>query len=300
MSGLTGQAVAARLSRDNPFARVFGVDRRPPRILGPVHYIAADLTEVDLGDLCVINSVDVILHLAGGPPREVILAARSLLEAAGLAAVRRVVFASWDQVYGGADAPRTEAAPLRSEEGAPAALLARLRVERMLAVHQEAYPDSEVVVVRTCPVIGPGRGMPLDHLLEMPVVLAPAGRDPLVQLLHVDDAAEAFVRAASRPGVRGAFNVAGLDPICLSVLAGVLEKRVVPLPRLAARGAAQAGQKLRLMGFGPDDLRMLHDGVPLAMERTPAELDFAPRYSTRQTLAVWRTRYDCEKSWSRP
>jgi UDP-glucose 4-epimerase len=170
----------------------------------------------------------------------------------------------------------------------------------MLAVHQQAYPDAEVVVVRTCPVIGPDHGMPLDELLEMPVVLSPTGRDPPVQLLHVDDAAEAYVRAAARPGLRGVFNIAGSDPIPLSVLAGVLEKPVVSLPRWAARGASHAVSKLRLVGFGADDLRMLHDGVPLATGRPAGELEFAPRYSTRQTLAVWRTRYGCAPSGSRP
>jgi len=291
VSGLLGQAVVARLTRDNPFDRVFGIDRTPPAVTGPVQYIEADAAEVDLGDLCVMNSVGCVLHTEQRSPRRQIRGAQAVLEAAALADVRRVVFHGWDQVYRPSESPCDESAPLRDKEGAAPTLLARLRIEEMLAVHQETYADAHVVVVRTCPVVGPKRGTAFDELLELPFLVAPRAADPWVQLLHIDDAGEALVRAAEREGLRGPINVAGPDPIPLSVMAGVLSKPLWRLPEWAAQLGVRALAKAHLARFGLDELRTLHDGVPLAIESARALLDFVPRYSTRQTIAVWRTRY---------
>ena len=67
MSGLLGQAVVSHLLTDNPFERIVGIDRRAPSVLGPVHYIDGDLFQIDLGELIVLNEINVILHCATAP-----------------------------------------------------------------------------------------------------------------------------------------------------------------------------------------------------------------------------------------
>jgi UDP-glucose 4-epimerase len=55
------------------------------------------------------------------------------------------------------------------------------------------------------------------------------GFDPLFQFMHEDDAAEAIVTALST-GLRGVYNVAGPQPLPLSVIAEEAGRRPLPLP----------------------------------------------------------------------
>jgi len=67
------------------------------------------------------------------------------------------------------------------------------------------------------------------------------GFDPLFHVMHEDDAADAIVRALSARA-RGIFNVAGPQPLPLSVVAHEARRRVLPLPEtLLARLVGRAG-----------------------------------------------------------
>ena len=108
VSGYVGQAVIRRLIRDNPFDRIFGVDLRPPRILGPVRYVPLDMRADELAELLVLDDIQVVLHLAYASGRfeqaqEEVFVAQRLLEGARLGELKRVVFASPDRVYRAGD-----------------------------------------------------------------------------------------------------------------------------------------------------------------------------------------------------
>ena len=64
VSGHLGQVVVRRLMEHNPFGRTVGIDRVRPTVLGPAHFIEADLRQIDIGELLVINDIQVVLHLA--------------------------------------------------------------------------------------------------------------------------------------------------------------------------------------------------------------------------------------------
>ncbi len=76
-----------------------------------------------------------------------------------------------------------------------------------------------------------GEGTKLGSYLSLPIVPTFAGFDPRLQLLHEDDAAEAFVRAATG-AQEGVFNVAadGIVPCpsCLPTAGGSDASRSVP------------------------------------------------------------------------
>jgi UDP-glucose 4-epimerase len=55
------------------------------------------------------------------------------------------------------------------------------------------------------------------------------GFDPLFQFLHEDDAAQAIVTALVA-NLRGIYNVAGPQPLPLSVIASEARRRTLPLP----------------------------------------------------------------------
>ena len=67
VSGHLGQAVVEYLIHQNPFGRIIGIDIQPPKILGPVKYIEADLCTVDLPDILVLNDIHAVIHCASAP-----------------------------------------------------------------------------------------------------------------------------------------------------------------------------------------------------------------------------------------
>ncbi|MEZ4475464.1 MAG: NAD-dependent epimerase/dehydratase family protein [bacterium] len=304
VSGFIGQRVVARLIRHNPFAQIHGIDRRPPRILGPVRFVQADLRTLDLADLIVTDGIDVVLHLAYAMraglsnARDEVAFIRRLGTAAVESELPRLVVASRDRVYAPSDRPVREDAPLRAARGQPPTVGAKLRTE---AVARElAESSTRVVVVRSAHIMGPRPGGNLQKVLSMRWLLGAGERDPLVQLLHVDDAAATFLAACTATDPKPVYNAAADDPLPLSVVAGILQKQVMQLPPAITRVAVGALSHTRLLPYGANELAELHGGVPMSIRRLTTDL-YTPRYTTRQTLAVWRTGYeDHRRSLARP
>ena len=297
-SGHLGQAVAELLMHDNPFGRVFGVDRVTPRLLGPVYFVHADIRTVDLADLLVLDGIDVVLHLAyadglgPGGPRDEPVFARRLLEATRLADTRRLVTVSRDWVYADIDGMRSETSPLRTAMGPAAALIgAKVRAEALWTAACAEEPAREVVTLRIPAVLGPARDRLIDHALGLPWLVGPRDATRTLQFLHVDDTAKALLAAATAPGLNGPYNVAGAEPIGFDVVAGILEKRLVrPSPWLV-RPLVGLFWRARGVPIRYADLGWFHSSAPMSSARFAREAGFRPRYSTRQALAAWRVRY---------
>lgn len=288
VSNYLGQAVVHRLIRDNPFLRVFGVDRKPPRVLGPVRYVPADVLSEAFAELVVVNDIQAVLHLAFAlsppPVRDEVAVARRLVEVAGIAGVGRLVFVSRDQVFEAGHGACAESARLSSPRSLPPEVQGKALIEAEVGAGEAA---ERVVTVRIGNLIGRDRGAPLDRLLSLPFVIAPRRGDPLVQFLQAEDAAEVLVRAAATPHLRGCFNAAGAGPVPLSTVAGILEKSTLRLPGWLMAPALGLLTRTHQLTDGQRALRELHQGVPMTCTRL-GELGFTPRYTTRQALAVWR------------
>jgi UDP-glucose 4-epimerase len=90
-------------------------------------------------------------------------------------------------------------------------------------------PALQTAVLRICYTLGPsGRGT-LASFLKARFVPMVLGFDPLFHFMHEDDAADAIVKALSTK-VRGIYNVAGPQPLPLSLIAEEARRRVLPLP----------------------------------------------------------------------
>ncbi|MBU0552192.1 NAD-dependent epimerase/dehydratase family protein [Myxococcota bacterium] len=298
VSGFLGQAVVARLLQENPFGKIIGVDTHAPEILGPVEFIAADIRSVDLGDLMVMNHIQALLHLQYATndgqrsPAEEVRVAEQLFELAELVGLKRVIFASRDWIYASLEGDSGEDAPLLDPTAVnQPEVSAKLSIERTARAFMERSVGVEVVMVRTCHILGPDRKTPLDAVLELPWILGPEQADPKVHLLHVDDAAAIFLKAAALEGFSGPVNAAGLEPITLSVLAGILQKKLKRPPIWMVQALTDALSRMKLVKFNRHALQQLHHGVGVRTARMINELGVTPRYSTRQTLAVWRARY---------
>jgi UDP-glucose 4-epimerase len=96
-------------------------------------------------------------------------------------------------------------------------------------------------VLRICYTLGPAGHGTLASFLKARFVPMVMGFDPLFHVIHEDDAADAIVTAL-KARLRGIYNVAGPQPLPLSVIADEAGRRVLPLPEtLLARLVGRAG-----------------------------------------------------------
>lgn len=90
-------------------------------------------------------------------------------------------------------------------------------------------PSLTTTVLRLVYTLGPTVGGTLASFVRGRVVPMVMGFDPLFQFLHEDDAASAVVQAVERRP-QGIYNVAGPQPLPLSVIAKRCGRRTLPLP----------------------------------------------------------------------
>ena len=148
--------------------------------------------------------------------------------------VRRMVFVGRHTYYGaGPDAPlyHTEWEPPQ-ELGRYPELADLVAADLYAANALWRLPHLQTVVLRVCYTLGPAGHGTLASFLKGRVVPMVLGFDPLFQFMHEDDAAEAIVSALSG-GLRGIYNVAGPQPLPLSMIAREARRMPLPLPEMA-------------------------------------------------------------------
>ena len=68
----------------------------------------------------------------------------------------------------------------------------KVEVENQLAAFTSAHPETHVVVLRFAPIVGPTSDNPVTRWLRTRLVPTLLGFDPLWQVVHEDDAADAL------------------------------------------------------------------------------------------------------------
>ncbi len=205
-SGL-GRAVLGRLARRDDVAGLVGVDVEPVTVDGAVWRVCDVRDPLLAGRL---ERVDVVVHLAtsydvgedAGARRALnVRGTASVLEAARSAGVRRVVLATSADVYGalpGNAVPLPADTPVRAVPDDVTLTGDHVEVER-LAEHA-VRTGLDVVVLRPATLVGGPLGPAYDgqqlRQLAGTRLLATRGHEPLWQLCHVDDLADALVLAA--------------------------------------------------------------------------------------------------------
>jgi UDP-glucose 4-epimerase len=164
-----------------------------------------------------------------------------LMAACAAAGVEQVVLRSFTAVYGARGrnpAFLTEADPPRADER-----FWWIRDKREAEQHAEGfarrYPGLTVTVLRLAPLLGPGLFTFYTRLFAHRVVPVVMGYDPLLQLLHPDDALDAITAALERrrPGF---FNVVPRDAVSLLTALHLADKLTVAVPHLVAYALADA------------------------------------------------------------
>jgi UDP-glucose 4-epimerase len=314
-TGDLGIAIVSALERSRTIGRVVGMARRPfePASLGwrKTEYRQGDVTDrASVREL--VADVDAVVHLAfailtaSHATRQLnVEGSRIVFEETARAGVERIAYASSVAAYGfHADNPdwlTEDVPPLGSPEHPYSAQKAE--VERVLADVLVRRPGTAAWVFRPCIVAGPRAQTLVDELPYERVAAALPGplRDllgalPLArpvlpdpgspfQLVHEDDVARAFLAGVQGRGEPGPYNLAAEGTLTPGDLAHALGWHSLPIPRAAARTAAELATQLPSM---PDQLAWLHalrTPVLMKTDRARKLLRWRPRYTSAETLA---------------
>jgi UDP-glucose 4-epimerase len=302
-----GARLLRRLVEDRGADGVLAVDvAPPPSTLEGVRHRMVDLTlpgaDQRIVDAFTDEEVDVVVHTAffTSPHRDSTYAHElesigTLHLAAGAAAsgVRHLVLRSFTALYGASGQNPsflTEAHPLRKGAGL-AWVRDKVEAEQHATAYGNRYPGMKVTALRLAPLLGPGVHTFYTRILSKRVVPVLLGYDPLVQLLHPEDAIEAFVRALEAE-VEGPINVVPRDSTTLLTALHLADKVTVPvLHPLAYAGADllwSAGLGVAPGGF----IDYVRYSCIAEGERARRELGFVARYGSRDALlAFLRYRY---------
>jgi UDP-glucose 4-epimerase len=272
----------------------------PPPALGIKHRFV-DLTEPasdqHLLDVLKEESVGTVVHMAffTNPQRDWSYAHElesigtlSVMAASAAAGVSHVLVRSFTAVYGA----RGQNPNFLTEDSSPPAapslpwLRDKVEAEEHAASFAKRYPEMAVTVLRFAPLFGPGVRTYYTRLFDKRVVPMLMGYDPLVQLLHPEDAlAAAEVALTRRMG--GAFNVVPRASIRLASAIHLAAKVPVPVPHPVAYATSDLFWSLGLAeapGAFLDYVRypFVADGA-----RAKERLGFEALHSSRDALMAY-------------
>ena len=309
-SGNIGTSLVRALSRDPAVHTIVGIARRRPEwTVDKLEWATADLGADDDIDL-LLTGADVVVHLAWlfQPARDPlttwetnVLGSVRLFEAVARVGVPVLVYSSSVGAY--SPAPQDELVPESwPTHGWPQAAYTREKayLERVLDGFEARHPNLRVVRMRPAFLFKAASATEQRRLFAGPFLpgsLVRPGLIPVVpdlpglraQAVHTDDAAAAFRLAALDGAASGAYNLAADPVVDATVLAELLNARVVRLPAWTVRGPLSAAWHLHLTPADPD----LFDAVlrmPL-MDSTRArtELGWTPTHDAKSVLSEFLT-----------
>ncbi len=294
-----GALLVQRLSEEPAVEEIVGIDTQEPhQDLGEADFLKLDIRHSLVGKLVRAVGIDTVVHTqvtadafeqdARTAHETNVIGSLNLL--AGLAGddtpVRRVVLKSSAHVYGA----RPDLPGNLREERRLAANSAHpfvrdvVETETNLEDFALRNPEVETISLRFANSLNPEEPAPLARYFDLPVVPTVFGFDPLLQLVHRDDCVEALVRATlgSR---RGAFNIAGGNPLPLTALLEGAGKIHAPL--LPPAGTALVSSALARLGvatLSPQLFDLLRWGRTLDTSRAERMLGFRPARDTMEAL----------------
>lgn len=303
-TGNVGTSVVRALAADPAVNEIVAVARRAPkRPLERAQFLAADVTESDLGPM--FQGADAVVHLAWliQPGRDEsvtrrvnIDGSRRVFEAVVAARVPSLVYASSVGAYspGPKDQMVDESWPT---DGISTSFYSRHKaaVEHDLDRLAAEQPGLRIVRLRPGLIFQRSAATEIRRLFLGPLLprrllrsgLAPVSPDVpglRFQVVHSDDIGDAYRRAVLSDA-HGPFNIAA-DPVIGSAeLARLLHARPVRVAPAVLRGAAAATFALCLAPAEPGWVDMAL-GVPLMRtERARAELGWSARRSATDAIA---------------
>jgi UDP-glucose 4-epimerase len=252
-----------------------------------------DLRSKKARDVFRAGDVDALVHLGvmhdpRARPAEIyswnITGTTKLLEYCQAYRVPKVVLLSSANVYGPRpDNPQflTEDAPLLAAQRFPE-MRDLVEIDHMFSTFLWRARELETVILRPVHIVGPVHNAPSNYLrIPRPPVLL--GFDPMVQLVHVEDVADA-IAAALAPGRRGIYNITGPGELPLSAILTELRRDPRSIPHPLAKPVLSFAFALGISSFPVAELDFIRYVCMVDGRRAAAELAFRPKHGLRETI----------------
>ena len=285
--------VAHRLHRD-PSYSIVGLDRRP--LAGKpkdIEHHQVDLRSKKARDIFRNGDVDALIHMGvmhDPRAREAELyswnvsGTSKLLEYCQTYNVPKLVLLSSANVYG----PRpdnaqflTEDAPLLAAQRFPR-IRDLVEIDHLVSTFMWKARNVDTVILRPVHILGRVHNAPSNYL-RLPTVPVLLGFDPMLQMIHELDVAEAVVRALS-PNVRGIYNLVGPGEVPLSALIKVLGRKTLPIPHPMAKPLWSIAFRIGLSSFPVAEFDFIRYVCMVDGSHAAATLGFRAARSIEETI----------------
>ena len=298
-SGFIGSQVVARLAASDEVDRVVSVDIAGGDPAQGVRVERLDVRDPTLTELVTEEGIDRVVHLAAvvtprpGDTREFLYSVDvegtdNVVEACLAGGVHHIVVTSSGAAYGyHPDNPSWigEDHPLRGNPGFAYADNKRI-VEEHLAIVRADHPGLRQLVLRPGTILGETVDNQITALFERPVVLGIAGAETPFVFIWDTDVVDVIV--AGTLGERtGIYNLAGHGAVPLRDIARELGKPYLPAPAAVVKMVLWALDRLRLTGYGPEQVDFLRFRPVLSNRRLVDDFGYEPSKTSLEALRTW-------------
>ena len=276
--------------------RVLGVDTKPlTRPFPGVEFIQTDVRNALFPKLLQAEKVDAILHTAFRwrirRSEQVfesnVMGTMKLMGAAALAGIQKVVIPSSTFVYGAYPAHPLFMSEETEFQGRPRyAYIRDLRdIETFINGFRRQYPEMTITVLRFAHILGRGYPSPLGRYLSRVAAPTLLGYDPLMQVIHRDDALRAL-GIALREDHDGVYNIAAPKPLYLSQMLRLSNTPAAPLLHPLAYKSFKWTRMLikQVDALVPIPWDYLRYSLTVATEKAEQELHFTPQHQSESIL----------------
>jgi UDP-glucose 4-epimerase len=288
VAGYWGGRVAEHLL-GNPELHVIGLDTEPPGQGSGIDFIQADMRNPLLVELLREEKVHTYVHLAfkeSARPSESafefnVMGTMKVLSACAQAGVKHAVLMSSALLYGaqpGNSAFLREDHPLNAKRNF-GTLRDLLEIENFIAGFRSQSPDVQLTILRFAHILGPTVESPLARFLRDDASPMLLGFDPVVQIVHEDDVANALAHAIAYE-VPGTYNIAASGAMPLYKLTGLAGKFPVPV----LHPIAYLGESFLGTQFTPIDFDYLRYPCVGDLQRMRDDLEFKPAYGAEDVV----------------
>lgn len=297
-SGYLASVLIPLLDKDKAIEKITGVDIIPPKNetvkgLKKFEHVTASildykkLTGIFKGADCVVHMVFNINGLHDKKKLEAInvTGSKNVIKAVAEAGVKKLIFTSSIAAYGAHPdnpVPLTEENPLRGK-GTFFYAEQKHRLEEYLDDFEKKHPKISATRLRFCTTTGPKASNETVTLYTAPVFVAFPYHQPPVQLLHEDDAAEAFHLAVVK-NVKGTFNIGSDWDMTAKEHSKIAGAITIYLPVWLSRVFASMLWKLRLVKFDPSWISASLYPVVVDTSKARKLLGWKPKYDSRQII----------------
>ncbi len=296
-AGYVGSLLMERLTEQ--FSDVRGIDIRTDSSQGRTTQM--DIRDPALSDLMQKQRTTHVVHLAcivepgKDPDREYdidVNGTRNVLRACTESGVRHLTVTSSGAAYGyHPDNPEwiTESDPLRGNDSFSYSRHKRL-VEEMLQEHRRTHPQLSQLILRPGTVLGDTPPNMITRLLTGRRILALKGCPSPFVFIWDQDLVRIIAHGVEH-SITGQFNVAGEGCLSVQEIAEIMQRPLLTVPVWLLRGILSVARPLKLVPWGPEQIRFMQYRPVLSARRLRTEFGIVPEKSSREVLEYFAQRH---------